>query len=138
MKVFKYILFIAIALVLWITAPLWIPESHYNSTTTSEVDTFVSTQEAERNKLLKVQDKERAVLEAKFGKKSSVMKTLKKYLHEIYQNDNAFELLQCSRINSSPDGWRVVCPYRKTSSTGNVQLSQDTFTIKHGVVSQSK
>ncbi len=79
MKIIKYILFTAIAVTLWLTAPIWMPKSNYYSTDTSQVDTLVSEQEAERNALLKAQDKKLAELEGKFGQKSSVIPSVKKY-----------------------------------------------------------
>jgi len=69
MKVIKYILFAALVFALWVTAPIWMPKTKYNNSSTSEVDTLVSKQEAERNALLKAQDNELAELEGKFGKK---------------------------------------------------------------------
>ncbi len=131
MKIIKYLIFIAIAVALWITAPLWMPDSTYHSESSSEVDTLVSQQEAERNALLKAQDKELAALEAKFGPKSSVIPSLKKYWANSFTDTDGFEWLRCEKIIAGTDGWKTVCQFRLKGA-----IKQDTYTIKHGKVSQ--
>jgi len=130
MKIIKYLIFTAIALALWITAPIWMPDSTYHGESTSQIDTLVSEQEAERNALLKAQDKEMAALEAKFGPKSSVIPSLKKYWANRFTDADGFEWLRCERIRAGANGWIAVCQYRLKG-----QLDQDTYTIRNGNVS---
>lgn len=130
MKIIKYLIFIAIAVALWVTAPLWMPDSTYHSESSSQVDTLVSEQEAERNALLKAQDKELAALEAKFGPKSSVIPSLKKYWTNTFTDADGFEWLRCEKIRADENGWVAVCAYRL-----NGKIDQDTYTVSHGNVS---
>ena len=132
MKIIKYILFTAIAVTLWVTAPIWMPKpKYYHSTDTSQVDTLVSEQEAERNALLKAQDKELAELEGKFGLKSSVIPALKKHWAKTYTDADSFEWLRCSQVRAGANGWTAVCSYRLKGA-----MRQDTYTINNGNVSQ--
>lgn len=131
MKIIKYLLFTVVAIALWITAPLWFPNSTYTqrSTDVSEIDTFVTEQEAERKKLLKAQDVELANLEDKFGKKASVIPTLKKYWAQKFSKEDQFEWLRCERVTAGEEGWRAVCSYRVK---GN--LRHDTYIVNNGSV----
>ena len=131
MKVIKYILFAALVFALWVTKPIWMPESTYYSSDTSQVDTLVSEQEAERNALLKAQDKELAANEKKFGKKSFVMHVLKAHWSNIYTESDSFELSKCYNVIAGSNGWTVHCTYRLRG-----EITQNTFTINNGKVSQ--
>ena len=132
MKIFKYLIFAGIMLSLWITKPIWMPKTNYHrSADTSQVDDFASTQKDDRNALLKAQDKEIAALEKKFGPKSSVMKILKKHLRESYTEEEKFELLPCSPVRASSNGWTTICAYRLQGS-----MQQNTYTINNGIVTQ--
>jgi len=130
MKVIKYILFAALVFALWVTKPIWMPKTTYSSSDTSQVDTLVSKQEAERNALLKAQDKELAELEGKFGQKSSVIPALKKHWAKTYTDADSFEWLRCSRVRAGSNGWTAVCSYRLKGA-----MQQDTYTINNGNVS---
>jgi len=137
MKVIKYILFAAIVVTLWVTAPIWMPNSNYNhSTDTSEIDTFVSQQEVERNALLKAQDDKLAKFEAKFGRKSSVMPAVRLHWAKTYTDPDSFELIKCSYVRPRTDGWSVVCSFRIKSNTDAGTIEQDTYIIKNGLVSK--
>ena len=131
MKIIKYMLFAAFILALWVTKPIWMPETTYYSSDTSQVDTLVSKQEAERNALLKAQDKELAELEGKFGQKSSVIPALKNHWAKTFTASDKFEWLRCSRVRAGDNGWTAVCSYRL-----NGAMQQDTYTINNGNVSQ--
>ena len=130
MKVIKYLLFATIAMALWITAPIWMPEDNYYSTDTSQVDTLVSEQKAERNALLKAQDKKLAELEGKFGQESSVIPSVKKYWSKTYTDSDSFEWLKCSAVRAGMNGWTAVCSYRLKGA-----ILQDTYTVNNGKVS---
>ena len=131
MKVIKYMLFAALIFALWVTKPIWMPETTYYSSDTSQVDTLVSKQEAERNALLKAQDKKLAASEKKFGKKSSVMPLLKAYWSKTYTKNDSFELSKCYNVIAGSNGWNVHCTFRLRGS-----ITQKTFTINNGKVSQ--
>lgn len=131
MKVIKYLFIGVIALALWITAPMWMPTNYNSTSETSQVDTLVSQQEAERNSLLKAQDQELAKIEGKFGKKASVIPSLKKYWAKTFTDADAFEWLRCEKIIAGENGWIAVCQYRLKG-----QIKQDTYTIKLGNISQ--
>ena len=121
MKIIKYILFIAIALTLWVTAPIWMPTSNYSKPTATEV---------ERDTLKKAQEQD-TVLEAKFGKKSSVMPALKKHWDNTYIDAVEFELVKCSDVKGGDQGWIIVCSYRLTGF-----MRQTTYVINNGNVSK--
>ena len=131
MKVIKYMLFAAFILALWVTKPIWMPQTTYYSSDTSQVDTLVSKQEAERNALLKAQDNKLAEIEGKFGQKSSVIPALKKHWAKTFTASDGFDWLRCERIIAGENGWIAVCSYRLK---GHIQ--QDTYTINNGNVSQ--
>ena len=131
MKIIKYILFAGIVVTLWVTAPIWMPTSKYQSTEASQVDTLVSQQKAERNALLKAQDNKLEEIEGKFGKKSSVIPVLKKHWAKTFTDTDEFEWLRCERIVAGKNGWIAVCQYRLKGA-----MKQDTYTISHGNVSQ--
>ena len=126
----KIFLFAVILLALWLSKPIWMPRSNYQTTQTSEMDDFVNTQKEDRNTLLKAHDKQLADLENKFGAKASVMKILKKYFRQTYTEEDKFELLPCSPVRASTEGWKTVCAYRLKGSMG-----QDTYTVNNGIVS---
>lgn len=121
MKIIKYMLFAALVFALWITAPIWMPKSNYSSATAQEI---------ERDTLIKVQEQD-AALETKFGKKSSVIPTLKKYWDEKYIDALAFELVKCSDVTAGDQGWIIVCSFRLTGF-----MRQNTYTINNGNVSR--
>jgi len=125
----KIFLFAAILIALWVTKPIWMPRSNYQTTHTSEMDDFVNTQKEDRNTLLKAQDKELAALENKFGSKSSVMKILTRYFRQTYSPEDKFELLPCSPVRASDEGWTTVCAYRLKGA-----MRQDTYTVNNGIV----
>ena len=132
MKVIKYLIMIGIALALWITAPIWMPDTTYHgSSEVSQTDTEVSQQKKERNALLKEQDRKLAELEAKFGTKDSVLPSLKSYWATNFSDADAFELLRCEKLTAGYDGWIAVCQFRLQG-----KIKQDTYTINHGKVSR--
>ena len=131
MKIIKYFLIGALLLALWITAPLWMPRSKHSLPQSSEVDTFVSQTTEERNQLLKEQDRKLAEQEAKFGRKSDVMKAIKAYWSHTYSVDDKFEFLRCTDIRAGVNGWSTVCTFRLKSI-----IQQETYTVNNGFVSK--
>jgi hypothetical protein len=132
MKIIQYILFTGIVVTLWVTAPIWMPTSKYNTTTTtSEIDTFFSHQKEERNALLKAHDKQLASIENKFGKKSSIMPSLKAHWAKIYTKNDAFQLSKCYNIREGTNGWSIHCTYRVKGD-----ITQTTYIINNGNISQ--
>lgn len=121
MKVIKYIVFVGIAVTLWITEPIWMPKSKY----------YRTTQEAEKKTLSKIHDQELKVLEAKFGKKSSVIPLLKKHWDNTYIDFVDFEWLKCSEIRAGKQGWTTVCTYRIQGF-----IRKNTYIINNGQVSK--
>ena len=140
MKILKYILFAALLLILWITEPLWFKKSY--DTTTSTTDTFITEQDQARKKLLKAEAAKLKALEDKFGPKPSasygtrVPAALSEYWNKTLKYPDSLEEARCEPIRASSRGWQTVCRYRAKNSSGNLQLRQDTYIIKDGMISR--
>jgi len=131
MKVIKYFLIGVLLLVLWVTAPLWMPQSYDSLPEQSSVDAYVLDQKEQRNTLLKAQDMKFSKLEEQFGKQSDVMKAIKSYWAYTYSHGDAFELLRCTKIQAGAKGWTTVCSFRLKSV-----MQQDSYTVNNGFVSK--
>ena len=134
----KYILLLAvIGGVAWVTEPLWMKT---NITTPSSVDIQMEEQQTERSKLIAAEAKKEKDLEEKFGKKpahkysTGVPPAVYTYWNKTLSNPKSLEEERCSPIRAGGNGWTTVCRYRVESSSGGLELRQDTYTIKHGVV----
>jgi len=138
MKILKYILFAGIIIVLWITEPLWFKRSY--DTTASPTDTFVTKQDKERKKLLKAQAAELKALEDKFGPKPSaaygsrVPPALHDYWMKTLKYPDSLDEVICKPITPGTRGWQTVCRYRVKNDSGRLELRQDTYIIKDGVI----
>ena len=138
MKILKYILFAVILFVLWVTEPLWFKKSY--DTTTSTTDTFITEQDKERKKLLKAEAAKLKALEDKFGPKPSaaygsrVPVELRDYWNKTLKYPDSLVEEICEPIRPSARGWQTVCRYRAKNNSGNLQLRQNTYIIKDGVV----
>ena len=128
-----------ILFVLWVTEPLWLKKS-YDVDEPSTVDTFVSKQDQERKKFLKTEIEKRKALENKFGPKPSVAhgsrvpQALATYWEETLKYPESLTEDICEPIHASTKGWELVCQYKVKNSAGKLELRQDTYTIKHGVI----
>ena len=141
MTIMKYILFALLLLGLWITEPLWMNKS--TGTTTSPVETQISEQNNQRAQQLAAEAAHLKELEDKFGPKpygkysTGVPSSIYEYWSKTLQYPDSLEEERCGPIRATERGWSTVCRYRvKTSSSGSLQLEQDTFIIKNGVVSK--
>lgn len=121
MKVVKYLLFAVIAVALWVTAPIWMPKSKYQGATAQDI---------ERDQRIEDQ-KQDAELVAKFGKKSSVIPSLKKHWDNTYIDAVGFEFVKCSDISAGENGWTTSCMYRISGF-----MKQNTYTVNNGNVSK--
>jgi hypothetical protein len=138
MKILKYIFIAGIILILWVTEPLWFKKSY--DTTTSTTETFITEQDKERKKLLKAEAAKLKALEDKFGPKPSasygtrVPPALSEYWDKTLKYPDSLEEARCEPIRASARGWQTVCRYRAKNSSGHLELRQDTYIIKDGVV----
>ena len=141
MKIIKYILFAALLFVLWITEPLWFKKS-YDTPEASPTDTFISTQDTERKKLLKAEAEKQKALEDKFGVKPTaaygtrVPQELYDYWAKTLKFPDSLEEERCEPIRASARGWEIVCRYRVKNRSGHLGLRQNTYIINNGVVSR--
>ena len=138
MKILKYILFASILFGLWVTEPLWFKKSY--NTTESTTDTFITEQDQERKKLLKAEAAKLKALEDKFGPKPSaaygtrVPPALAEHWKKTLKYPNSLEEERCEPILPGARGWQIVCRYRVKNHLGRLELRQDTYTIKDGVI----
>ena len=138
MKILKYILFASILLVLWVTEPLWFKRSY--NTTTSTTDTFITEQDQGRKKLLKAEAAKLKALEDKFGPKPSaaygtrIPEVLAEHWKKTLKYPDSLEEERCEPIRAGSRGWQIVCRYRVKNHTGHLELRQDTYIIKDGVI----
>ena len=138
MKILKYILLAGILFVLWVTEPLWFKKSY--DTTTSTTDTFITEQDQERKKLLKVETEKLKALEDKFGPKPSaaygtrIPEALSEYWIKTLKYPDSIEEERCEPILPGSRGWETVCRYRVKNHIGRLELKQDTYIIKDGVI----
>jgi len=121
MKVMKYILFAVIVVTLWITESIWMPQSTYRSV----------TEEVENQTLIEEEEQNHIEFEAKFGKKSAVLPSLKKHWDNAYIDAVEFEFLKCSDISTTDKGWTTICRYRIQGF-----MRQNTYIINNGKVSK--
>ena len=141
MRIIKYILVIALLFALWVTKPLWMPAKPYIGTTTvSPVDIQRKEQQTERKKLIAAADKKNKDLEDRFGKKpapkysTGVLPAIYIYWNKTLSYPKSLEEERCGPIHAGNNGWVTVCRYRVKSSSGGLELRQDTYIIKNGVV----
>lgn len=138
MTIMKYILFALLLLGLWITEPLWF-KSH-SSTSESPVDAQIDTQKHQREKLLAAEAAKLKELEAKFGPKpygkygTGAPSSLYDYWNKTLKYPDSLEEVRCRPIVAGTNGWTTVCRYRVKNDSGSLELRQDTFIIKDGVV----
>lgn len=138
MKILKYILFAVILFVLWVTEPLWFKKSY--DTTASTTDTFITEQDKERKKLLKAKAAKHKALENKFGPKPSaaygtrVPLELRDYWNKTLKYPDSLEEEICEPIRAGNRGWQTVCRYRVKNDSGRLELKQDTYIIKDGMI----
>ena len=138
MSIMKYILFAVILFGLWVTEPLWFKKSY--DTTASTTDTFITEQDKERKKLLKAQAAKLKALEDKFGPKPSaaygsrVPEAVNEYWKKTLKYPDSLEEVICERIHPGARGWQTVCRYRVKNDSGRLELRQDTYIIKDGVI----
>ena len=139
MKILKYILFAVILFVLWVTEPLWFKKS-YDTSNASTTDIFITEQDIERKKLLKSEVERLQDLEDKFGPKPSadygtrVPAALSEYWKNTLKYPNSLGEERCEPIYPSARGWQTVCRYRVKNHIGRLELRQDTYIIKDGVI----
>ena len=139
MKILKYILFAVILFVLWVTEPLWFKKS-YDTSNASTTDIFITEQDIERKKLLKPEAARLKDLEDKFGPKPSaasgtrVPEALSTYWKNTLKYPHSLGEERCEPIRPGARGWQTVCRYRAKNSSGRLELRQDTYIIKDGVI----
>ncbi len=139
MKILKYILIAGIIFVLWVTEPLWFKRS-YDTPEASPTDTFITEQDKERKKLLKAEAAKLKALEDKFGPKPSaaygsrVPAALNEYWKKTLKYPDSLEEVICKPIHPGARGWQTVCRYRVKNDSGRLELRQDEYVIKDGVI----
>ena len=137
MSIMKYILFALLLFGLWVTEPLWLKKG--SDTMASPVDKQIDVQNNERAKALASQAAKMQDLEEKYGPKpygrhdtgvpSSVYASWEKTLAV----PESLEEERCGPVRAGARGWMTVCRYRAKSSSGALELRQDTFFIKDGI-----
>ena len=137
MSILKYILFALLLFGLWVTEPLWL-KSH-TDIESSPVDEQIDQQKNERAKLHAAESAKLKELEAKLGPKphgrynTGVPSAIYEYWDKTLKYPDSLEEERCGPINPGPNGWITVCRYRVKNSFGNLELIQNTFTIKDGI-----
>jgi hypothetical protein len=133
----KYILFALLLVGLWVTEPLWLKSN--TSQTPSPVETQITEQERQRAELIASEAARQKELEIKFGPKpygkysTGVPASVYQYWDKTLKYPESLEEERCAPIRAGSKGWTTVCRYRAKTSSGSLQLMQDTFTIKDGV-----
>ena len=126
MKILKYLLFAILLVTLYITEPLWRVQSNTNTVEVSQKNNNNLTV-SEADKLSK--------LEEKIGKKptvqykSRVPEPLREYWNKTFEDPDAVQKEQCSRLRASSQGWETTCHF-KVNSIREVH----TYIIKNGKV----
>ena len=133
----KYILFALLLFGLWVTEPLWL-KSNTNQTS-SPIKTQITEQERQRAELIASEAARQKELETKFGPKpygkysTGVPASVYQYWDKTLKYPESLEEERCGPIRAGDKGWTTVCRYRAKTSSGSLQLMQDTFVIKDGV-----
>ena len=137
MIIMKYILFALVLFGLWVTEPLWF-KSNTNQIS-SPVETQITEQERQRAELIASEAARVKELETKFGPKpygkysTGVPVSVYQYWDKTLKYPESLEEERCGPIREGAKGWVTVCRYRAKTSSGSLQLMQDTFIIKDGV-----
>lgn len=137
MTIMKYILFALLLVGLWVTEPLWLKSN--TSQTPSPVETQITEQERQRAELIASEAARQKELETKFGPKpygkysTGVPASVYQYWDKTLKYPESLEEERCGPIRAGDKGWTTVCRYRAKTSSGSLQLMQDTFIIKDGV-----
>jgi len=139
MSILKYILFALLLLGLWITEPLWMKSGDID-TQSSPLDDQIDEQKNERTKLLAAEKSRLKELETRLGPKpygkysTGVPSAVYEYWNKTLKYPDSLEEERCGPINAGVKGWTTTCRYRVKNNAGHLELRQDTFIIKDGVV----
>ena len=137
----KYVLFIIIAIVLWITTPFWMVDHTKNSAKTNIDDYIIEKKEEASELSAKESEKLRKFVE-KFGEKPKVRHStgtpilVQNYWKKNFKHPEAVVELKCTPLRESDKGWMTVCDYRAKEDSAGLSIYQDVYYINKGIVSK--
>jgi len=137
----KYILFIIIAVALWITAPLWMV-NHSTGPVKTEIDEFIEKKNEEAAKLSTKETEELRKFVEKFGEKPKIRYNtgtpilVQNYWKKNFKHPEAVVELRCTPLKMTDKGWMTVCDYRAKEDSAGLNIYQDVYYINHGIVSR--
>ncbi len=146
----KYLVFITILLILWVTEPMWIGDHVVGGSAPSvpfeetevlvDAPTLQSHKEDPKEHNTQTQ-KEKKYIET-FGPKPSVdydsdtPYAVKTYWKSIYKHPERILPLSCTRLKMTPKGWQTTCNFKtQEHGTSRYELQQELYYIKNGSVS---
>jgi len=137
----KYVLFIIIIFVLWLTSPLWMVD-HSTDSSKTKIDNFIEKRKEESAKMTAKEAEELHQYEEKFGEKPKIRYStgtpllVKNYWKKNFTHPEAVIELRCTPLRQTDKGWMTVCDYRAKEDSSGLSIYQDVYYINKGIVSQ--
>ena len=141
----KYLLFIIIIFILWLTAPMWQAEHRIDKSIVLTEEEKISQEDTKQPHISKEdliqKEKERKFTE-KFGRKpqvdhdSDTPYVVKSYWNKIFKYPESIIPMSCTPLKMSSKGWQTVCNYKTMENKRSYELQQDTYYINQGIVTQ--
>jgi len=141
----KYLLFVFIIFILWLTAPMWQAEHRIDQSVVLTDEEQTADKETVQQKISKEallqKEKERKFIE-KFGRKpridhdSDTPYIVKSYWEKVYKYPKNIIPMSCTSLKMTDQGWQTVCNYKTMENQRSYELQQDTYYINQGVVTQ--
>jgi len=137
----KYILFIIIALALWITAPLWMVERS-SAPTETEIDSYIEKKNEDAAVLTAKEAEDLRKFIEKFGEKPKIRYStgtpilVQNYWKKNFKHPEAVVELRCTPLKQTDKGWMTVCDFRAKEDSAGLSIYQDVYYINKGIVSK--
>ncbi len=134
----KYLLFIIIAFLLWVTAPMWKPDRSGMKLIPDSQESVVediAVNGKEQN------DPTATSYTKKFGKAPQLDLTthiptdVQRYWKHRFKNADSYKGMHCTKPTQSPKGWKTTCTISVTDDS-ELHLDEETYYIKWGRVTQ--
>lgn len=140
----KYILFLIIILIFWITEPMWRAGhimDHSVAPDYESDDIPTETYYGQKKETKSLSEAEKKFI-AEFGSKPAVdydsdtPYAVKEHWKKVYKHPERILPLSCARLEMSPKGWKTTCNFKTKEQSGDstYELQQEIYYIKNGTI----
>ena len=141
----KYLLFVIIVFILWLTAPMWQAEHRVDKSVILTDEEATLQKESMQKNISKddlIQKEKEKKFAEKFGRKprvdhdSDTPYVVKSYWKKIYKYPESIIPMSCTPLKMSSQGWQTICNYKTMENQRSYEIQQDIYYIDHNVVTQ--